>query len=318
MAAAPAPAALPYKLLDNGTAVLTWSGLFVKHPTSFGALFGETSTVEARAALRAADRDPKVRRVVLVIDSPGGMVSGTPELSAAVRSMVKPVDAYVDGLAASAALWAASCAGRIYASESSFVGSIGAYAVVEDTSGAFAQQGIKVHVVSTAPPVKGGGVDGARVEPEVLAAVKSQLDAVVALFVRDIATGRGVSTTQAQAWHTGEIWIASEAKRRGLIDGIADLGEVLAGMGAAPAVPRSIAPAVSKAPAAVVAPRPPAPAPAPPKVSAQAQLEGIAQSLIGPGVDRYAAFAEACRRNPGLEREALAAERESRGGVWGR
>lgn len=329
-AAASKPAVLPtaqrYELVD-GTAVFRWSGLFVKHPTSFSAWFEETSTVAGRAGLRAAERDPSVERILIVVSSPGGVTNGVGDLAAEVRRVgqVKPVDVYVDDLAASAALWAVSGARRIYAGESAFVGSIGVYAVVEDTSGAFSQEGVKVHVVSSAPPIKGAGIEGAPVTEEQLDDVRRLVLDSAALFLRDMATGRRVSPERAETWHTGQLWIADEARGRGLVDEVASFEDVLGIRTSTRAVQAQAGPAVSGASGLLLSARPaPTPAlatpaaPAPTRQTAAEQLDAIARSLItrsvgNPGgLDYYGAFAEACRRNPGLVAQAHDDERAAR------
>ena len=45
--------------------------------------------------LLALESDPRVARIVLRIDSPGGTVAGTAETAAAIRSLSKPTTAYV-------------------------------------------------------------------------------------------------------------------------------------------------------------------------------------------------------------------------------
>ena len=59
--------------------------------------------------LRSALRDPMVQRVVLNVDSPGGQVTGADALAAEIYAArdVKPVHAFVQGQAASAAYWLA-------------------------------------------------------------------------------------------------------------------------------------------------------------------------------------------------------------------
>lgn len=60
--------------------------------------------VEIRQALDGARQDARVRGILLSFNSPGGVAAGVKELADYIASIDdKPVAAYADGLAASAA-----------------------------------------------------------------------------------------------------------------------------------------------------------------------------------------------------------------------
>lgn len=222
-------AAPPYQLTAGGTALITIAGPITKYQTSFQSMFGGSSTVATRNALRQAVRDPNVKGILLIADSPGGTTAGVQELAADVRAAGrrKAVHAYVDDLAASAAVWAISGASRITANEGAEIGSIGCYMVVVDTSGFYTQEGVKVHVVSSAPPYKGAGVDGAEVNEEQLAEWKRMVDGIAGLFTAEFAKGRRMPIGKARELADGRMHLASAALELGLIDGIGSLDEAI-------------------------------------------------------------------------------------------
>jgi protease-4 len=82
------------------------------------------------SALTKLAQRSDVAGLVLVINSPGGTVSGTETLYTALRGINKTKYAVVTGLAASGAYYVAVAAERIYATPSSWVGSIGVIAVL--------------------------------------------------------------------------------------------------------------------------------------------------------------------------------------------
>ena len=128
-----------YEITETGVAVIAISGILEKRQTH-----------HVRSLLRNATEDERVVGILLVIDSPGGTVAGTADLAASIRSAakVKPVHAFVEDLAASAAYWAASQAGKVFANtNTAMVGSIGTYAVLIDSSEMANKAGIKVHVI---------------------------------------------------------------------------------------------------------------------------------------------------------------------------
>ncbi len=232
-AAVAAAAALPpYQMTPDGLAVVDLSGPLTKYPTSFQALLGGTSTLAARKGLRAAARSDLVSGIMLRIDSPGGTVSGTSELAEEIRQAAarKPLFTFADDLAASAGLLALSQGGRVWANPNAEVGSIGVYMVVEDTSQAYAQAGVKVHVVSSAPPLKGAGEDGSPVTDPQLDEWRRRVGDTAAWFVGEVARGRRMTTGQVSALATGQVWIAHEARRLGLVDDVGTFDEAMAAL----------------------------------------------------------------------------------------
>lgn len=106
--------------------------------------------------IRDANRDPDIAGVVLMIDSPGGTVDGTEALANTIKNSSKPVVAWIDGLAASAALWIASAAREIIASNGhDEIGSVGAMLRVADMQPAMEREGVRFHtLVSDQTPDK--------------------------------------------------------------------------------------------------------------------------------------------------------------------
>jgi signal peptide peptidase SppA len=229
-AAAERTAAQPlYSQTSDGIAVIEISGPMTKYSTSFQALFGGTSTLRTREALRAASRDPEVMGIMVVIDSPGGTVAGMADLAEDIRraDTKKPVYTYAADFAASAALWALSQGRQAFGNANAEIGSIGCFHIVEDTSKQYDQQGVKVHVISSAPPIKGAGVDGTEITPLQLAEWERRVKDQAALFVSELAAGRRMGKEKAAALATGQVWVAAKAREFGLIDDVVSLDEAM-------------------------------------------------------------------------------------------
>lgn len=216
-----------YLMVGEGVAQIRIDGPMAK---GWGK-FGEMSSVFVRKAIRQAAADPAVGSILLVIDSPGGYVAGTDDLArdVAAANEVKPVVAFIEDLGASAAYWVASQASKVYANSTAQVGSIGVFAVIEDTSKAAEVAGVTVHVLSTGP-LKGAGVDGAPVTPEHLAAWQTEIDDTMAHFAAAVRKGRNMPAKAFAEVATGGTWIAAKAKDLGLIDGVRTLDATVAGM----------------------------------------------------------------------------------------
>lgn len=206
-----------FYLREGGVAIIDVKGPLMKG----GSKYAPLSTVEIRRALRDAVAREDVGGILLRVDSPGGSVSGTNDLAQDVAdaAAIKPVHAFVEDLAASAALWIASQASHITANPTAEVGSIGTYAVVYDQSKAAELEGVKVHVVSTGP-VKGAFIPGTEVTDEQVASLRTVIDALNDHFLSAVAKGRQMTRKQVDALATGETWVGKEAKARGLVDTI--------------------------------------------------------------------------------------------------
>ncbi len=176
--------------------------------------------------IRAAASAASVRSILLNIDSPGGTWAGTEELGEAVRraAAAKPVIGFVDGMCASAAYWAGSHSTALLANSTAQIGSIGAYSVITDTSRAAENEGVRVHVLRSSAG-KGGIVPGAPVTQDALAEQQARVDQMAEQFVQTIARARGVDADQIREHATGQVWLAADALRRGLIDRVASLAE---------------------------------------------------------------------------------------------
>lgn len=213
-----------FHLHDGGVAILEIRGATTKGASKFG-----TSTIGVRRALRAAVNDPKVRSILLNVDSPGGHHAGTHELSEDIRKAAqrKPVHAFVDDLAASAAVYAISGASKVVANAPGEIGSIGTFALVVDDSKQAELAGVKVHLVSTGG-IKGEGAPGVPVSDELVAEVQKSVDRAFGFFRRAVMENRGISAETFKAVSGGRMFGAEEALGHGLIDGISTFDEALA------------------------------------------------------------------------------------------
>jgi signal peptide peptidase SppA len=210
---------------EKYTAVVPVHGAITKKQSKFA----ETSALEVRRAIRQLAADDSIGKIVLHIDSPGGAVSGISDLADAVKSAasVKPVVAYIEDMGASAAYWIASQCTEIVANEGAFVGSLGTYGMIHDTSGAYERQGVKVHLISSGG-IKGKGAEGTAIDKEVLADQQRIVDTINSLFKANVASGRSFSQKKIDNLFDGRVHGASEALRMGLIDRIGSFDSVLA------------------------------------------------------------------------------------------
>lgn len=207
--------------VDAGRAYIPITGVIMKQVPAAIRWIGmpATSTIEASAAIEAAGHDPEVKELVFVVDSPGGTVAGVQSLADQIRDTTKPTVAIVSDMAASAAYWLASQADSIEANATAQIGSIGVYSVLVDSSEAHSEAGIRVHVVRSGDH-KGSGVPGAPISPEELAEEQRMIDQLAGMFSASVADGRKMTPEAVAQISTGQVWLAQDALRLGLIDHI--------------------------------------------------------------------------------------------------
>lgn len=218
-------------------AVIPIRGVIIPRASLFSRTSGVVDAASIRESVQAALADTNVKRLVFDIDSPGGNAAGIAETAAAIRraGSIKPTVASVNGMAGSAGYWLAAAARKIVASEGSQIGSIGAYTIHTEVSKAHAEAGITDTVVKFGRfKAAGNGVEP--LSEEAKSSLQERIDAVGNLFVDSVAVYRGVSAAHVRAnYGDGKVYMATEAKARGMIDDIGTLDDVLAGGTAASA-----------------------------------------------------------------------------------
>jgi len=207
-----------FDLTAEGVAVIEMNGPLTKHTMSLEA---GTSTVMMRRTIRAAARDPRVKAIMLKVDSPGGTVSGTRDLAEVVAQATAqmPVHVYIEDLGASAAYWVASQAAHISTSPSSMVGSIGTYGVLYDQSGMFAREGIKA-IVIRAGAFKGAGEPGTEITAEQREDYQRVVDELNAQFLAAVSAGRRMDMARVTQIADGRVHIGESARALGLVDSV--------------------------------------------------------------------------------------------------
>jgi len=113
----------------GSVAVVAIGGVITKYASSVGGISQPkgTSTESIGASVRAAQRDDRIRSILLHIDSPGGSIAGVETLASELARMrgdngSKPIVTFASDCMCSAAYWIGSQAGRVYASEMAKIG----------------------------------------------------------------------------------------------------------------------------------------------------------------------------------------------------
>ena len=217
---------MPKKMLNivNGVARINISGVLLKSVPGWLKLWGVDATGydEIMREINEASTDSKVSAIEMMINSPGGMVSGVEQAADAIYNarQTKTVTAVVDDLAASGAYWLASQANNIIAAgKTAEIGSIGVYSVYYDWTGWDEKMGIKTVVIRSGEH-KGMGAD--MITDAQIAAVQEIIDGLASQFIDAVARGRSKQSQDISKLATGRMWIADAARELGLIDSVAN------------------------------------------------------------------------------------------------
>ena len=186
-----------------------------------GAIMDDSEILEKIETLK---NDEAIKGVLLLIDSPGGALSPSVEISLAIKSLNsrKPVVAYAKGTMASGSYLGGVWASKIYANPGSFIGSIGVIMQGLDVSEAAAKLGFAEQIVK-AGELKEAGTMMRKWSDAERASLQALVDESYELFTREVAQARSLDLRKRDTWANARVFLASGAKAVGLIDEVGSL-----------------------------------------------------------------------------------------------
>lgn len=217
----PGPLAFDPEAIDDGIAILCVSGP-IEHHEGWCCHSYEAIAREVECALD----HPEVKALALKIDSPGGVAAGMGETHRALRRLQreyrKPIYAFADEMACSAAYHLASACAEIWTTPEGHLGSIGVILCAVDESAALDKAGVAVRYIVTGKR-KADLHPGAPVTDEVIAVAQAKVDKLGRHFFRAVGRSRGDRGLNAEAAKQLQagVFIGNDAVRVGLADGIA-------------------------------------------------------------------------------------------------
>ena len=179
--------------------------------------------------LQDVKEDNTIKGVLLHVNSPGGSLAPSVELSLAVKELakVKPVVAYAAGSMASGSYYASIWSDRIFANPGAFIGSIGVLFQAPNLQPLADKIGIKEQVIQ-AGEYKQAGTFTREWTPKERASLKEMIDDAYAMFVSDVAAARKLDITNKDTFANAKVFLASKAKEVGLIDAVGSESEAKA------------------------------------------------------------------------------------------
>lgn len=221
----PIPQEEESKVEAPSVAIIQVDGILGKHLSMLEMLCGGYDVDMLAQALKEARDNPSVKAIILWINSPGGTVTGIPEVAELIAEVdkIKPVIAYTDSQCCSGGYYLASQCSTILAAPSADVGSIGVYMALLDESARLDMEGLKVNAIS-AGKFKLAGASFKPLTDEERAMFQEGIDRIYKQFTAAVNSKRTISSDNMQ----GQVWDGALSVEKGLVDGLAnDLDECI-------------------------------------------------------------------------------------------
>lgn len=209
----------------DSIAVIIANGAIMDGEETPGQVGGDTTAMQ----IREARLDPKVKAIVLRVNSPGGSVTASEvirdELEAA-RTAGKPIVVSMGGMAASGGYWISTPANYIVASPNTLTGSIGIFGVINTVENSLDSIGVHTDGVATSPLADVAVTKS--LPPEVQQMMQLTIENGYKRFVNLVADSRKKTPEQIDAIAQGHVWTGQDAKANGLVDSLGDFDDAVA------------------------------------------------------------------------------------------
>lgn len=206
-------------------AVIFANGAIMDGEETPGNVGGDTTASQ----IRDARFDPKVKAIVLRVNSPGGSVNASEVIRAelaAARAAGKPVVVSMGGMAASGGYWISTPANYIVASPSTLTGSIGIFGVINTVENSLSSIGVHSDGVSTSPLADISMTKA--LSPEVQQMMQLSIEYGYKRFITLVADARKRTPEQIDKIAQGHVWTGEDAKANGLVDSLGDFDDAVA------------------------------------------------------------------------------------------
>ncbi|EAA8843866.1 signal peptide peptidase SppA [Salmonella enterica subsp. enterica] len=212
---------------DNGgtIAVIFANGAIMDGEETPGNVGDDTTASQ----IRDARLDPKVKAIVLRVNSPGGSVNASEVIRAelaAAKAAGKPVVVSMGGMAASGGYWISTPANYIVASPSTLTGSIGIFGVINTVENSLSSIGVHSDGVSTSPLAEISMTKA--LSPEVQQMMQLSIEYGYKRFITLVAEARKRTPEQIDKIAQGHVWTGEDAKANGLVDSLGDFDDAVA------------------------------------------------------------------------------------------
>lgn len=210
---------------DNQIAIICINGSIIDGEDISGSIGSDTIIHK----IRNARFDPKIKAIILRINSPGGSVNASElirsELITTRKNTKKPIIVSMGGIAASGGYWISTPANVIIASNSTITGSIGIFGITNTFEKSLDTIGVHNDGIYTSPIAN---ISTTKALPEeYIQLMQLYVNNNYHYFIKTVAESRHKSIIEIDKIAQGHIWIGLDAVKNGLIDKIGDFDDAI-------------------------------------------------------------------------------------------
>lgn len=187
----------------------------------FGPILDVNKVLEKIDEAKKADN---IKGVLLVVNSPGGAVAPSVELTYAIKELaaIKPVVAYASGVMASGSYYASIWANKIYANPGSMIGSIGVIFQGANVQELMEKIGVHTQTIK-AGRFKEAGTPTRDWNDYEKAELEKVINDTYDMFISDVSTARKLKKINHTQFADAHIFTSRQAKEVGLIDEVSTI-----------------------------------------------------------------------------------------------
>ena len=215
-----------YKTYDasyhGNVGVIHISGIISRHADMLASFLGMGSAAIENIAkdFQSLLDNEEVKSIILDFDTPGGAITGVNELAEIIYNArgIKPIKAYVTGLACSAGYFLAAACDEIIIDEMGQVGSIGVMRVVSKSNEK------SVIFKSSQSPMKNVEAESELGKAE----YQAKVDYLASIFIDKVAKYRGITSDEViNRGNKGGVLVGAVAVTAGLADRLGSMDQLI-------------------------------------------------------------------------------------------
>ncbi len=211
--------------LNGNVALISIDGIIAGSSDDY--LFESVSASEDIVELiEKADKNQKIKAIILEINSPGGSPVASEEIAKAVLKTNKTTVALIREIGTSGAYWVASASEHVVASKSSITGSIGVIASYLEFPELLERYNVTYRRL-VAGKYKDIGSPYKEMTSEEQAIFQQMLDELRDYFISEVAKNRQMSKKEVDKIANGLFYLGSQAKELGLVDELGGKDEAI-------------------------------------------------------------------------------------------
>ena len=208
----------PKMAKNQGLAVIPVKGVIGSGISEIDKMTGSCDVEDIQEMLEDAERDDNIKVIIFDVDSPGGTVTGVPELAKRIRKCKKRTIGWTCKQACSGGYWLLSQCDEVWVSGSSIVCNIGCFMGFLNEAKAYEMEGYKVELFKSGW-AKAAGYPGTETTPEQKALFLADVKETHDWFIQDVMSVRSMAKVEDMQ---GQCWSGRLAASKMLVTGIKD------------------------------------------------------------------------------------------------